>query len=82
MNIKFNVREELFNILITAMTLVTSLAINEAIKDTINLIPTGKYKVLSKWTYATIVISILITILVIKSYVYCFFLEKIVDNTE
>ena len=68
MNIKFNVREELFNILITAMTLVTSLAINEAIKDTINLIPIGKYKVLSKWIYAMIIISILITILIIKKF--------------
>ena len=70
MDVVFNVRSEVLNIFIAALTLMTSLALNEAIKDTLNIIPMTTYQLLSKWIYATIVISILIIILMFRSYVY------------
>ena len=68
MDMKSSVQAELSTILISAMALVTSLAINEAIKYTISLIPTSTHQLLSKWSYVMIVVSILIMILMIRSY--------------
>ena len=64
---KFSARGETIKIFIASMTLVTSLALNEAIKDTLKLIPTGNYLLASEWIYAILVITILIVILKVRS---------------
>ncbi len=68
MDMKNSVQAELSTILISAMALSTSLAINEAIKYTISLIPTSAHQLLSKWSYVMILVSILIMILMIRYY--------------
>ena len=64
---KFDARGETIRIFIASMTFVTSLALNEAIKSTLKLIPTGNIQLLSEWMYAILVICMLIIILKVRS---------------
>ena len=64
---KFDARGETTRIFIASMTFVTSLALNEAMKNTLKLIPTGHFQLLSEWIYAIIVICILILILKLRT---------------
>lgn len=57
-NTKFSFPQELMKMLLASIAFVMALALNDAVKETFELLDLKKYKILGLWLYAIVVIVI------------------------